>query len=77
MVQATLLFGAETLVLTAVMLQKRERVHLGFLQQVAGMTDLNLGVDTWQNEGADRVIHTTSTNPLQGYIQRRQAKVAE
>ena len=47
-VQEVLLFGAETWVLTAAMLQKIEGVHVGFLRQVAGMTVRNLVVNTWQ-----------------------------
>ena len=46
-VQAVLLFGAETWFLMAEMLQKIEGVHVGFLQLVAGMKSRNLGVDTW------------------------------
>ena len=42
-VQAMLLFGLETWDLTAAMLQKIEGVHMGFLRQVAGMTDQNMG----------------------------------
>ena len=50
---------------------------MGFLRQVVGMTARNLGVDTWQKDGAERVIQATSTNPLQEYIESRQATVAE
>ena len=63
-VQVVLLFGAETWFLTATMLQKLEGVHVGFLWQVAGMTSRKLGVDTWQKEGAERVLQATGTKPL-------------
>ena len=46
-VQAVLLFGAETWVLTAAMLQKLEGVHVGFLWQVAEMMARKMGVGTW------------------------------
>ena len=75
--KAVLLFGAETGVLTAAKLQKLEGVHVSFLRQVAGMADLNLGVDTWQKEGADRVLQVTGTKPLREYIERRHTAVAE
>ena len=50
-VQAVLLFGAETWVFTAEMLQKLEGVHVVFLRNVAGMTAQKLGFGTWQKEG--------------------------
>ena len=77
MVQAVLLFGAETWVLTAAMLQKLEGVHVGFLQQVAVMLAQKLGVNTWQKEGADRVLQATGTKPIWEYIEGRQATVVE
>ena len=43
MVQAVLLFGAKTLVMSAAMLKKLEGVHVGFLQQVIGMKARRLG----------------------------------
>ena len=51
-------------VLTAVMLQKLEGVHVGLLRKVTGMTDLRLGEETWRNEGLDRVIQAAGTKPL-------------
>ena len=63
--------------MTATILQKLEGVHVGFLRQVEGMIVQNLGVNTWQTEGADRVLQATGTKPLWEYIERRQATVAE
>ena len=57
------------------MLQKMEGVHVGFMMQVAGMSARKLGVDTCQNEGADRMLQATRTNPLQEYIERTQVAV--
>ena len=37
---------------------------MGFLRQVAGMTAINMGVDSWQKEGAERVLQTTGTKTL-------------
>ena len=48
LVQAVLLFGSENWVLMAVMLQKLEVVHVGFLYQVTGMNDRRLGEKTWR-----------------------------
>ena len=50
---------------------------MGFLRKVEGMTDQNMGINTWQKEGADRVLQATGTKPLWEYIERRQATVAE
>ena len=75
--QVVLLFGEETWVLTASMLQKLEEVHVGFLRQVTGMTARNLGVGTCQKEGAEIVLQETDKKPLQEYINMSQATVAE
>ena len=37
---------------------------MGFLRQVAGMTDRNMGVGTCKKEGGRRVVQTTGTKPL-------------
>ena len=71
-----LLFGLETWVFMAVMLQKNEGVHMGFLWQVAGIKARRLGVKTWKEEGVDRVLQAAGTKPIQEYIDRRQATVA-
>ena len=61
----------------ATMLKKLEGVHMGFLRQVVGMTDRNLGVNTWQKERLERVLQATGTKPIQEYSERRKANVAE
>ena len=76
-VQAVLLLGAETWVLTATVLQKLEGVNVGFLRQVAGMTARKMGVDTWQKEGAERVVQAIGTNPMQEYIEKKKETVTE
>ena len=50
---------------------------MGFLSHVAGMSACKLKVNTWQKEGADRVLQATRKKPLWEYIERRQATVAE
>ena len=50
-------------------------VHVSFLRKVAGMKARKMGVDTWLNEGAERVIQETGTKPLREYIKRRQVTV--
>ena len=64
MVQSVILFGAETWVLTAAMLKKLEGLHVVFLWQVEVTTARNLGFDTWQKDGAERVIQAIGKNPL-------------
>ena len=75
-VQAVLLFGAETWVLSAVMLKIIEGVYVGFLQQVTGMKAQRLRYKTWTKEGPDRVLQAAGTKPLWEYIDKRQATVA-
>ena len=75
-VQAMLLFRAETWVLTEMMLQKMEGVHVSFLRKVTGMSVSKLGVDTWKKEEAERVLQATGKNVWE-YIERRQVTVAE
>ena len=64
-VQAVLLFGLETWLLTAAMMQNLEGVHLGFLGLVTGMKDRRLGYKTWRKEGAYMVLQAAGTKPLQ------------
>ena len=47
-VQAVILFGAETWVLSVVMLKKLEGVHVVFLRYVTGMKEKKLGEKTWE-----------------------------
>ena len=71
-VQVVLLFGAETWVLSAPMAKKLEGVHVGFLRQVTRLKD-----GSWQKVALDKVLREGGTQPLQTYIGRRQATVAE
>ena len=57
-------FRAETWVLTEMMLQKMEGVHVSFLRKVTGMSVSKLGVDTWKKEEAERVLQATGKKCL-------------
>ena len=46
-VQAVLLFGAETWVMLAAMINKLEGVHVGFLRKVTGVKARRLGDEIW------------------------------
>ena len=60
-VQAVLLFGADTWVLLEGMLENLEVVHVGFLRQVTGMEVRRLGDETWKKEGPYRVLQAAGT----------------
>ena len=57
--------------------EKLEGVHVSFMRQVMRMNSLMLGGKTWIKEEAGRVLQESGTKPLQEYINRRQAMVAE
>ena len=76
-VQVVLLFGSETWVLSAAILNKLEGVNVDFLRQVTGIKAQRLGDETWTKEGPDRVHQAAGTKPLQEYINKRQATIAE
>ena len=76
-VQVVLLFGAETWMLSAPMAKKLEGVHMGFLRQVTRLKAKRLKDGSWQKVASDRVLQGAGTQPLQTYIGRRQATVAE
>ena len=63
-VQVVLLFGSETWVLSAAILNKLEGVNVDFLRQVTGIKAQRLGDETWTKEGPDRVHQAAGTKPL-------------
>ena len=67
----------EIWVLSSEMLNKLDGVHVGFQQQETGMKARRLGDKTWTKEGPERVLQTAGTEPLQDYMNKRQATVAE
>ena len=76
-IQAVLLFGAETWVLLAPMAQRLEIVHVGFLRQVTKLKAKRLRDGFWRMVAADKVLQGAVTQPLQTYLDRRQATVAD
>ena len=60
-----------------VMLQKLKGFHISFLRQVTGMKGRRLGDETWRHEEAEKVLQAAGTKHIWGYINRRQATVAE
>ena len=76
-VQAVLLYGSETLVLSAAMERKVEGAHTGFLQQITGKRARRLGDGTWKTPGAEGVREAAATQSDMTYIGRRQATVAQ
>ena len=63
--------------LSAPMAKKLEGVHMGFLRQVTRLKAKRLKDGSWQKVASDRVLQGAGTQPLQTYIGRRQATVAE
>ena len=58
-VQAMLIFGAETWVLTAEISQKLKGVHLGFLRQVTRKKTQRLGGKYWCKVAVYSVLHAS------------------
>ena len=77
MVQAVLLFEAETWVLMAPMAHKLEGVHVGFLRQVAGQKTRWLGEDYWRRVVAEIMLRAAGGKPHNTYIEKSQATVTE
>ena len=72
MVQAVLLFGAETCVLLAEMAKTLEGVHVGFLRHMTGNTARQHWDRTWRRAEADSVLKEAGTQKLGMYIDKRQ-----
>ena len=60
-VQAILLYGSETWVLSATMERKVEGIHTGFLRQIMGKRVRQLRDGTWQTPGAEGVREAAGT----------------
>ena len=76
-VQAVLLFGADTWFLPSSMGNTLEGVHTELLQQVTGKIASWHQYRSWWVEGADIALHLSGTQLLRTYINRRQATVTE
>ena len=62
MVQAVILFGSETWVLTAVMIQNLEGLSVGFLRKVMGGKEQRLGDDIYGNYRVITLFHRGNGN---------------
>ena len=76
-VQAVLLFGAETWVLLAEMSRNLEGVHVILLRQLTGQKAARQRDRTWRSVEAVRVPKEAGIQTLGTYIEKRQATVAE
>ena len=76
-VQAVLIFGADTWVLSAAMLRNLEGVHVGFLIQMTGQKAKRQRDGTWRIEAAEEVPKESVTQTLGAYIDKRHKTVAE
>ena len=70
------LFGAETWVLSAAIAKKLVGVHVRFLQHVTMMKAKIQKGGSWRNMVSEILLQVSGTQPLQTYIERRQATVA-
>ena len=76
-VQAVLLFGAETWVLSEAMSRKLEGVNMGFLRQIMGQRAVRRKERNWRQVAAEKVLEKAGTHSLGAYTDRRQTTVAE
>ena len=76
-VQAVLLHGSETWVLSAEMERKMEGIHTEFLRRITGKRARQLRDGTWDMPGAEGVRETSGTQSARTYIWRRQENVAQ
>ena len=63
-IQAVLLFGAETWVLLLPMAQRLEGVHVGLLRQVNKLKEKSLNDGLWRKVAIDKVLQGAGTQPL-------------
>ena len=76
-IQAVLLFGAETWVLLAPMTQRLEGFHVRLLRQMTKLKAKNLKEGLWRKVAAEKVLQGAGTQLIQNYLERRKATVAE
>ena len=76
-VQAVLLFGVETRVLSAPMMQRLEGAHVSFLRQVTQKQATQRRDGSWRQMTAEAVLQGAGTQSLRTYVDRRQATVAD
>ena len=76
-VQAILLFGAETWVVTPRVLQALEGFHHRAARQMAGMGGKRLVDGTWEYPPIDGALAATGLARIVIYLERRQNKITE
>ena len=76
-VQAVLLFGAESCVFSAEIYWNLEGVHVGFLRQMTGHKAKRQRERTSRRKAAAKVLKESGTQKLGAYIDKRQAKLAQ
>ena len=75
--QAILLYGLESWVLSASMAKSIEGTHMEFLQMITGKRTKKLGYGTWETPGAEGIREAARTQSDRIYIERQQATVAQ
>ena len=76
-VQAVLIFGAETWVLSEAMSQNLEGVQVGLINQIMGQREVRQNYSTWRCVAAYKVLKKSETQSLGAYIDRWQETVAD
>ena len=76
-VQAVLLFGAETWVLTEIMIQRLEGAHVIFLRKITRKQATRRRYGYWRQVTSEAVLQGAGTQTIRTYVDRRQATVAE
>ena len=76
-IQAILLYGLETWVLSSEMEKKVEGAHAGFLRGITGKRAWRIGYGTWEMPVADVVQKANGKQSEMTYIGRQKATVAQ
>ena len=76
-VQAVLLFGVETWVLSAPMMQILEGAHVGLLRQVIVKQEIWRRDGSWRQVMEKVVLQGAGTQPLRTYLDRRQVTFSD
>ena len=76
-VQAVILFGADTWVLMETMSQRIEGEHVSFLRQVTHKQAAQRWYGSWRQVPVEEVLQVVGTKTLSTYVVRQQATVAD
>ena len=72
-----LIYGSEKLVVTDAMLKVLEGLHHQLTLNIAGMSACHVGEGGWDWSSVAEALEVADLWPLNEYIQRRQANIAE